>query len=593
MGERKGLIHLLGDYAEISSICLGAGITTGLLHIGGKLDFSKISEYDIKNLSLIGSLYGLAIFGSYVFLKICNIIKDPVIRNFVEGLYFAFNSTLTLTRAERIGDLEEMIKILDETRRFFRNESEVDFGIGVLKIKQGKIEDGIDYFKKYLDDPLVKHKGPGIIEKFVYSKRKRESEEKKRKNPKDIIPYFELISNEIRQPNIKDGLWWWKEVCKLDLEGKVEINILFALFLDYLEKNREKLSGKSIYFPHRESEDQWRKTVKLILERDFKFESIGIDSRNEVLEIGPSQFLRNAFVFKRGDKKEELKRGFDVNLGLYKLGEKVLGKEELKLVRSLYFADDINGKTYDVTQRKPWRNLEDVFDEVDSDYEKSRLLVTALRNERRIHEISRVGLRNSGFEFDGVKADLRPYDYGETLNRRLIERFGRNQRGVDLTEAIIKETAPYSGRFTSLINGDLAISNLLEDGTVIDFEKASIGNPVIDAITTLEDPKNGSTGKRWLFNQYYLENVEGEEKEFLEESYKPHAAFISMCQTGSKFAQAEKKRKEGKTEQAEKDMERSRGFARQVVERGSSEVKDKFVKYLRSSDRAKELCSVI
>jgi aminoglycoside phosphotransferase (APT) family kinase protein len=116
---------------------------------------------------------------------------------------------------------------------------------------------------------------------------------------------------------------------------------------------------------------------------------------------------------------------------------------------------------------------------------------------------------------------------------------------------------------------------------VLDFEKAAIGNPMIDAVTTLEDPKNGNVNREKIFREVYLRGYGILEREFLEESYQPHAVFVSACQVGSKTNQG--------------DIKRAKGFARNVIKKSSSRVKDSFVKYLRSieGEKARELQKIL
>ncbi len=600
MGERRSLIHLLGDYAEISSLLIGGGFTTTLLQSTGKVDFQRISDYDVNQLVQIGGMCGLAVLGAYIFLKAASLVREPVLKNFFKLIYYTFYTKSRFLGLERDNNSEGLIKLIEENRPFWRHESGLDLEIAKIKLKKEKIDDSIEYFRRFFRDPIRTFSGPEILERIVYSSLRKKAIDKIRKDPRNVKSYFDLIDTYLTRGEIKEGVEVWDALCTLSLDGKVEFNVLLALFLEAIEKNMEKLKEKRFSLPKFTSEEQWKRTIEIIINRNLEFCEIGVESRNKVLEIGPSEFLKNTFVFKRGENKGELRRGFGVNSGLYRLGEKILGKDELQLVRSLYFADDIAGLAYDVSQRKPLRNLDDAFDKIDSDLGKARLLVKALKNERKIHEISREALRDGCFEVDDIKIELKPYDYTETINRRLLGRFGSSQKGTDLTEIVVDEISPYSERFECILNGDLAISNLLEDGSVIDYEKACIGNPVIDAVTTLEDPKNGRTGKNWLFKHYYLDQVDGREREFLEESYKPHAVFISMCQTGSKFEQAQRKRDQaGKAknefdkakslEKAEKDIERSRGFARQVIEKASPKTKDRFVNYLRSSEKATEI----
>jgi tetratricopeptide (TPR) repeat protein len=75
----------------------------------------------------------------------------------------------------------------------------------------------------------------------------------------------------------------------------VEANILFGLFLDYFDKKEL-------------AQEQWSKTIDMVLsDQTTQFENI-TDSRNKVYKIGRSKLLRNTFVFKENKDKNILEK---------------------------------------------------------------------------------------------------------------------------------------------------------------------------------------------------------------------------------------------------------------------------------------------
>ncbi len=580
-------------------IMLGLGfLTTSYLYFakGFGLDFRKLDRntfVDRLGYSL-GAVAAFTFFGvMYGFLSTVKRLKKPIIKNYLSYLSMPYTDFPRLLEAENKGDVMTQIELFENQKKIFKQEGLLDLKIGGLYLKLGNLEKSIERFRSaFADIPNDDFEGFIEIEKEAYSFFARRSSSKKmEKNPKDLENYFNYISVSLLTGKIEDAVECFGKISNLDLDSKIELNLLFSMFLDSLEEHKKIFKKKEKI---KSSNEQWGKTVGLVLDSEkLEFKPIGVDSRNQVLEIGPSEFLKNTFVFKTGEDEEELKRGYDVNSGLYKLGEKILGKGVLKLARSLCFVKGENGAYYDVSQRKPLQSLEDYFDDTKTGFEKTGIIAEALKNQRNIHRTSKEAIKEDYFETEDVKVRLKQYNYAENLQRRLLRRFGRNRKGEDLCAAIEHELSKFSGKFSCVINGDLAISNLLEDGTVIDFEKASIGNPVIDAVSTLEDPKNGRIAAENLFIQHYASGADEEERIFLEESYRPHATFISVCQTGSKFAQAQKKRQEGRIHTAENDIERAKGFIRKVIETGKPKIKDKFVDYLRSSEEARELVDVL
>lgn len=591
MGE--GLIRRL---AEFPKAYLGLGfLLGGYLHfakgIGMDLKAPTDHNFGIERLAYsLGALLTVGFWGvGYGFLQTARRLKEPIFENYLRYLKMPYVDFPRLLETGFKEDIEGKIALLKEQREIFRNEGLLNLRIGGLYFKLGKLEEGIENLQLAFNDISIDDfKGFIEYEKELYSFFSRlVNQRRAEKYPDDISNYFGFISAALLTGKFNEAVDCFGKLSERDLDSRVELNILYSMFLDSLE--RRKFQGEKI---DAKSEEQWKRTVELILKRtDLEFRTIGVDSRNRVLEIGPSTFLKNTFVIKTGENKKELEKGNKINRGLYKLGERELGRYVLKLARSLNFCE-VDGVCYDVSQRKPLRNLEEAF-ENSSDIEKSRKIVEALKNQRKIHEVSRLGLNGRVFEIDGINVELDYYDFDANLRRRVFKRFGENQRGVELEEAVVKEVSRFNGKFDCVLNGDLAISNILDDGSIIDYEKACIGIPTIDAATTLEDPKNGKIGRDGLFKDYYLDSIDGSERDLLEESYKPIGVFVSICQTGSKFAQAQKHRENGNLERAEQDIKRSKKFAIQVIEKANPDVKDKFVKYLRSCDKAKELATVL
>jgi len=588
-------------------------VTRGIIEHTDWIEMSE--DYRIPT-TLDYHLLGTVLYAHFYFLfdyfKDILMYKEPTLRTFLRVW-----NPIRISRSIKNdfkwntwGDLEAKILDLEGDISLLKKSPREKLLISGLYLRKRNADKSISY----LEEAIEELSGEDIQESIIRRLSSKPTSPFERVSAEDkIFYYFEQIYHSLKTGDFKTGLDYWKGLIDLDCKERTELNVLFAVFLGLLERYKERFEKKGIIVPDKiKSYQQWKKIVEIILEEKKdgkKFEGI-FESRegNEILEYIPSEFLKEVFIFKRSKNRDALKKEYLVNSILWDLGRGVSEEERTKLARPLSFIMERENYSYYISRRRPLKTLEEVFEDA-SDKEKDRMLIESVKNIRKMHEISYWNLQeNSFYVDDGLvsrEMELARYNYNENLMRRLIRRLGVNQKGVDLCEAIIKDVYPYSKRFTCVINGDLAISNLLEDGSVIDFEMATIGNPVIDVVTTLEDPKNGKDGKYWIFKHYYLDQEKVEEKGFfLHDSYEPHVAFVSACQTGSKFAQAQNKRKKGKEEEnevkredyfkkAEKDIERSKGFIRYVIERGSANVKDKFVKYLRSSEMAKELAEVL
>lgn len=82
------------------------------------------------------------------------------------------------------------------------------------------------------------------------------------------------------------------------------------------------------------------------------------------------------------------------------------------------------------------------------------------------------------------------FSYIENIEHKLIDRLGENSK---LNEFLEKYEDFINSKLKSpplevVIHGDLYPTNILTDGTIIDFEKMSVGDPLIDLIYFLENP---------------------------------------------------------------------------------------------------------
>ncbi|MBI2672384.1 hypothetical protein HYX16_05605 [Candidatus Woesearchaeota archaeon] len=570
----KRLSDILADNAGKISLGLGAllGVTADYF-LGEERKYIFPKEY-------ASAMFGMAVSAmAFAYFKSLTAFKDPVFRN---SFKVFLKSPVWLAKKaffEEKKEYDKLISLLEESRPYFKSEAGIDLQIGSILVKKGDIEGAVESFKRFFQNFSSQRPPSWFFESVILAEKKYEAQIKMGNNPIDTENYFDLIDIGLRSGNIKAGAHYWSRLCDIELEERKDLNVLYAMFLDSLEKNKKNLQGKDVIMPaETKPKMQWEKSLSLILSEEGieeKFRKIA-DSRNEVLEYGPSKFLRSTFVFKRGKNEEDLRKGYLVNLFLENLNQKI------KLAKSLIFLPEHNGLAYDISRRKPLRNLEDLFNEL-TDAEKEPTLCEALANESIIHRASREIIKEAEeyhLSADGIEpVVLKRFDYIKALKRRLFDRLGINQSGIAFLSYL--ELDKYKEFVLSLINGDLAISNILEDGTVLDFEKAAIGNPMIDVITTLEDPKNGNVSREKIFREVYLRDYGTLEREFLEESYKPYAVFVSAYQVGSKTHQG--------------DIKRAKGFAINVMEKSSSKVKDSFARYLRSleTEKARELQEVL
>ena len=273
------------------------------------------------------------------------------------------------------------------------------------------------------------------------------------------------------------------------------------------------------------------------------------ESLNEVFVSGAGLFSSSLLVFKspseRSDEAHDrLFRDFIISrvvcseLEKDPLNEKkasdIYGNLIVKPFQPITLCEDQSGKSYLVSRRVNSPNLSsaiglfnakdinDALGHAVSTLAKIHVLMTRL-----VHSDS--GRYHVDFKFEADESGeshqlvLSPYKPREELERRLIKRqtyddFPRLESLVDCGSSSMKDFMIQYDRLAEKIksgpfvfmHGDAHLGNFLTNGTLLDFERACIGNPMADladVLLKMEDPDD-SLLKKYLdqFKLYLIFN---------------------------------------------------------------------------------------
>src|SRR3989344_1888162 len=227
------LTKTLSEYPIISSLSL-TGLSELILH--------KLTSHEFTISNLVFRVIA-EFLGTYVLFKSLDKLKEPVLKNAFSLLINSPEFLIQKKKAEQRKDFDSLINILERQRRYFKNEHSIDLQIGSVYIAKGEFETGIDYFRRSFT------KFPdnfNFLEKLVNLSLKKQAEEKVITNPTNLEHYFDLIDLGLRSGDIDESIKNWERICSLDLKEKIDLNVLYSLFLDSINDNKDNLrnSGK-------------------------------------------------------------------------------------------------------------------------------------------------------------------------------------------------------------------------------------------------------------------------------------------------------------------------------------------------------------
>ncbi len=240
-----------------------------------------------------------------------------------------------------------------------------------------------------------------------------------------------------------------------------------------------------------DAEKAWKKIIE---RHEPEFKSVG-DSRNKVFEIPPKKTL---LIVKKG---EGLVREFDILKRIYNL---LPPEERISVVPLAAYGPD-NDSTL-ITLRRNSPNLDSILGSK-TEEERKKLAAQGLKRLQTLHSLD-IHL-------------FREYDPLKELQRRLIKRF--KEKASTGPQRLLSAYEEFRAKFQlrqKPIHGDAYPSNVLEDGTILDLEKANKGDPWADYETFTTHPV------LLPFQNELLSGIDQTNRSFF-------TVHIPLCQTGS------------------------------------------------------------
>lgn len=402
-----------------------------------------------------------------------------------------------------------------------------------LHLLEGKVDEALEKYEQFLR--VTSRYRPGWFVLEAISSRILDGlnycDDVLRKKPADLSLLLDYAFYRWATGREKNARRYFTKAITQEGEIQPEVNCLYAIVLE--------LMGDS-----EEARQQWRRTIDILLQRsDLQFQRIG-DSRNEVLILPTRKFFKDKLVFKRGP--EEIVKEFIITDMLYRGWRRMeeTSEEQIKIVRPLHTTHH-NGQNYYITKRRPLRNIEQLLETTEP---IASSIQAMLDTEARIHAMATgvtIRMSNGVVGMMGVKGDdkvvmVPVYNHVSKLKQRLIDRCGETKEMNNLFGAynlLVERLYPQQ---LVLIHGDATLANGLEDGTLLDFEAASLGMPTLDVVTTLEDHRLTNINRRAAW-EYYLEKRaeyqkgRKDDRGMMDRWYEFHQAHLAMCQIGSQI----------------------------------------------------------
>ncbi|MBS3162453.1 hypothetical protein J4467_00875 [Candidatus Woesearchaeota archaeon] len=451
-------------------------IATGIL-LAPLAEFitNKINEYTGTHIQprygdltpFINGTLGLAIM--YYWTSAFENIKPPRFKNFLKIQRVVWPAAVINRRKHPKRWLDLNLKLHEIT---YREEFQREGLLGNYHIAQGDLELGVHYYQRLLETDCKPEENilwkaiNGISRPVV----------RLMFHSDHLEDLLEVAQYELQRKDYKQMKDTWRKIKRIYPSDRTEI--LEGIFLT------------SADLP--ETQEHWK---GLIAKHKSELQSLGA-SRNKVTKI-PTDEHKSVLVIKQGSG---LRQEYDV---LRKIYDKLPPEERISVLPLAVY----NEKDEDclVTLRKDSPDLDFIIGLTTGD-ESLAAAKKAITNLRRLHKLE--------------IPELQPYNLIPELQRRLTKRFPAKdpRRFLDEYERFKQKFEKRS----SPVHGDAYPTNVLKDGTLLDLEKASLGDPWLDLETFTTHP--------FLIGiqDQILAGVD------LNPATRPlYAVHVALCQTGS------------------------------------------------------------
>jgi tetratricopeptide (TPR) repeat protein len=353
-----------------------------------------------------------------------------------------------------------------------------------------------------------------------------------RKKSEEVKNYIDLSMLHMNLNNIDESLAV-QEQMRERFPERADLRALYALMLGGLGRKEE-------------AREKWGETVGILLDdpdSGIKFRPVG-ESSNEVMEYMPKKFFRKALLIKRPRRSspESVRKDYAINEALYSIISASFYKKEISCIPVPEPISIITEEPLQVlTRRIPSKDLNSLFyNKENPSPEYFKILLNVVYNLGLVQGIATRNL--SGNSLNGI--ELQKFDYAHEIYERIFKRFGRSEHSEKITEYLLNHIYGNKNNLEFFIEGDFYSSNALEEGIILDFERAAIGDPVCDISMFLSSI--ALFDNEGLFNNYVQSLSKHSCQEIdparLRQSMNAHLIFYTFCLSGSRIYHNDSKR---------------------------------------------------
>lgn len=322
-----------------------------------------------ENLSLLNygllGIYGFTLFGVNHVIKTFKLVhklkRKGVLKEFIKvGAYRLTNNNQ--------GIIKELNKWCKKS-----NSYNVQLTIANELIKLGKLEESLNHISAI--PRLIKEKqfisthneGYMFNLKGNLTHNIRKSEKKTIKKFDDFYNHIEIALHNLILNDYQTVQDCVTLACNVDPEHRTEANVLGSLIYEHVP-----IDGLA--------EEQWEKTIDLVLEDEKLKYSIITESNSDVYRLDPKnhKFLSNFFVFKAN---KDIKVLEDEAAKTKELEELVKDAEEFGTAKSFHLSENIDGRYFYVTRYSDGKTLSE-SDDIE-DYKKAAKYLGLIHKEMR------------------------------------------------------------------------------------------------------------------------------------------------------------------------------------------------------------------
>ena len=431
---------------------------------------------------------------AYLIYSLFARFKAPRIRNFFKG--FKYSAQVFISWSNPEAKRKASLGMLEIVRNPLTSKDEVE---AQYYLKKGDIVTALQFYQRSINfskdvnrrrDPLTRL--CDYLSTIYYSCFLDKKQEDRMEHA------LMLLSQKKYSPLFKTV---WPKILATDSSNGMQI--IHALFLN--------ASGRTA-----EAQEAWKSLAGQIMNDDSvnKLKRI-TESSNEVMEYAPDPVLKSAVLLKRNALSSLLRREYAVTNRIYSALEERAWKQKLDSsfikVSQMLLLFEHGQYTYLVSQR---------INQKESLVETKQCIDTCAK----IHGIVTPD--------KVLHLNLPKYDYISVFISRLVNRLGINDKLTRLIGCYNELVNTLTASPVSLIHADCYQTNFLADGTLLDWEKASYGNPMLDVSAILLDFDEGLLKDYRSLLGHYSEKKQ--DKNITQQFYR-NLVHNVLCLIGSSF----------------------------------------------------------